>query len=165
VLDVRLRARLRIGSRMGTVLFSIRPSLLLPRDVTPGASPAFCPLTLSGRRHRRFPQTPLGLHGRSSLRRQTLPGHIHCRQLLPIRSPWITPYNHSRPSRRARGRRPSLQIHKSRVYNHCWQAISSTGITSSIAVRFLGLKTIHVCEESAQLYSIGDIGQVCSGKA
>lgn len=125
VLDARLQARQRIGSRMVTVLFSIRPSLSLPRDTTPRVNPAFYMPTSSGRHHY-CPQTPPGLHGLSSLRPQ----------ILPICIPQMCNRSHS--SRRALGRCPSLQIHKSRVRSHYGQAIYSTGITSIRAVRFLG---------------------------
>jgi hypothetical protein len=130
VFDARLQARLRIASRMVTVLFSIHQSLLLPRDTTPRVNPAFYLPTPSGRHgHHRCPQIWLGLCGLSSLRRQILPRCI----------PQITLCNHSHSSRRARGRHPSLQIHKSRVHSAYGQVIFSTGITSSRAVRSLGL--------------------------
>jgi hypothetical protein len=128
VLDARLQARLRIASRMVTVLFSIHQSLLLPRDTTPRVNLEFYLPTPSGRHHR-CPQTSLGLHGLSS----------HQRQILPRCIPHITLCNHSHSSRRARDRRLSLQIHKSRVHSHYGQATPSTGITSSRVVRFLGL--------------------------
>jgi hypothetical protein len=136
---------------MVTVSFSIHQSLLLPRDTTPQVNMAFYLPTPSGRHHR-YPQTSLGLHGLSSLRRQIVPRCI----------PQITLCNHSHSNHRARARRPSLQIHKSRVHSHYGQAITSTGITSSRAVRFLGLQTIHVREASTPLCLIGDLDQVRS---
>jgi hypothetical protein len=151
VLDARLQARVRIASRTVTVLFSIHPSLMLPRDTTPRVNLAFYLPTQSGRHHR-CPQSSFGLHGPSSPRRQILPRCI----------PQITLCNHSHSSRRARDRRPSLQIRKSQVHSHYGQAISSTGTTSSRAVRFLGPQTIHVREGSTPLCLIGDLDQVRS---
>ena len=104
--DALLQARPRIASRTVTVLFSIRQSSLLPRGTTPRVNPAFY-LHTPGGHHHRFPQTPLCFHSLSSPRRQILP------RCIPALC------NHLHSSHRARGRLPSLQIHKSRVHSHC----------------------------------------------